>query len=169
MGSNVPCPLEPVYTGLNGWNQLEPVYTGSNVPRSVRARISPLLRHPVTPLRITQRGLHSVIGLFSLITQTGNYVWSIWYWQSDIVNANSLLILTSKSISLRRANAEESVSGGQGVVRCNCKKKRPCDNDQCKCRKMKRMCTSKCHSSGPCNNKWQKRSRFALNWTEELC
>lgn len=54
-------------------------------------------------------------------------------------------------ISLRKAANSESLTGGQGFVKCNCKTK--CNDKKCKCRKMNLLCNSKCHISLSCLNK----------------
>lgn len=53
--------------------------------------------------------------------------------------------------SVRTVAAEESTSGGQGHVHCNCTTR--CMNNRCKCRKEGRICNSRCHNSLCCSNK----------------
>ncbi len=46
-------------------------------------------------------------------------------------------------IAERQAARNESMTGGQGVFKCNCKGK--CDTERCACKKAKQICTSACH------------------------
>ncbi len=63
-----------------------------------------------------------------------------------------------KEISTREAATKESVGGGQGFSRCDCKSN--CLNMRCKCRKENRLCNSKCHKSSACCNKVRKHELF---------
>ncbi len=56
-----------------------------------------------------------------------------------------------KSISLRRANANQSLFNGQGYNKCNCKGH--CQTNRCACRKKEMLCSSRCHGNLICNNK----------------
>ena len=53
--------------------------------------------------------------------------------------------------SLRQLANEQSLLGGQGYKRCNCKTS--CKTNKCKCKAAKNLCNSKCHSSLSCFNK----------------
>ncbi|XP_047505092.1 KRAB-A domain-containing protein 2-like [Pieris napi] len=53
--------------------------------------------------------------------------------------------------SLRELANEQSLSGGQGYKRCNCKTK--CATKKCSCKAAGKLCNSKCHSSLSCSNK----------------
>ena len=53
--------------------------------------------------------------------------------------------------SVRSVAAENSISGGQGHIHCNCKGR--CQDKKCKCRKEGRLCNSRCHNSATCTNK----------------
>ena len=54
-------------------------------------------------------------------------------------------------LSVRSANAAQSIGGGQGHERCTCKG--GCKNNRCKCRKNGLLCNSYCHNSLSCTNK----------------
>ena len=57
-------------------------------------------------------------------------------------------------ISIREAAAFQSLTGGQGLKKCNCKSVgNRCQGNRCKCFKAKRQCTSRCHSNLTCKNK----------------
>ncbi len=56
-------------------------------------------------------------------------------------------------ISVREAVRLESLTGGQGFKRCNCSASSKCTTDRCKCHKDGLKCNSRCHGSGPCQNK----------------
>jgi len=60
-------------------------------------------------------------------------------------------VLSDKTMSLRQVSTAASKSGGQGYVRCNCKKK--CNTKKCNCKNGGILCNSKCHDSLPCCNK----------------
>ena len=80
-----------------------------------------------------------------------------WFSKADfnIIKQNFLDIRDvnqGKTISLRQAAIMNSVVGGQGMKKCNCKTK--CDTKRCTCKKNGYHCNSKCKclSSG-CINK----------------
>lgn len=54
-------------------------------------------------------------------------------------------------ISVRSANKQTSLVGGQGFKRCYCKSF--CTTNKCCCKKNNLKCNSKCHSSMTCKNK----------------
>jgi hypothetical protein len=56
----------------------------------------------------------------------------------------------NKKTTLRSTAIAASPSGGQGFFHCNCQT--GCENDRCKCRKVGRICNSKCHGSRSCKN-----------------
>ena len=59
-----------------------------------------------------------------------------------------------KHVSLQSAVIEESASGGQGFVQCNCEGAvKMCQTNKCKCFKAKLLCNSRCHGSLSCHNK----------------
>ena len=62
---------------------------------------------------------------------------------------------TEKTVSLREAVAFESLGGGQGFIKCNCRggKGKTCASNRCKCYKNKLKCNSRCHGSVTCPNK----------------
>ena len=55
------------------------------------------------------------------------------------------------TISVRGAASNQSLSGGQGFLKCSCKSK--CSSNRCKCKKNGKLCNSRCHNSGSCDNK----------------
>ena len=59
----------------------------------------------------------------------------------------------TRTITLRAAVGEESASGGQGYVKCNCFGCKKCETNRCKCHKTKLKCSSRCHSGLSCKNK----------------
>ncbi|XP_072400942.1 uncharacterized protein [Diabrotica undecimpunctata] len=54
-------------------------------------------------------------------------------------------------LALRTIVKKQSRFGGQGFIKCNCKKK--CVDGKCHCRKNGLICNSKCHYSLDCLNK----------------
>jgi hypothetical protein len=74
---------------------------------------------------------------------------------NGMFGANEDLILQEElncetSISVREAASQQSLSGGQGFLKCSCKSK--CSRNRCKCKKNGVQCNSRCHSSGSCDN-----------------
>ena len=59
----------------------------------------------------------------------------------------------TKTTTLRQAVTQESTSGGQGYVKCNCAGSKRCESNRCKCFKNKVKCSSRCHSSLACKHK----------------
>ena len=59
----------------------------------------------------------------------------------------------TRTVTLRAAVSEESASGGQGFIRCNCAGSNKCQSNRCKCFKSKMKCSSRCHNSLSCKNK----------------
>ena len=55
------------------------------------------------------------------------------------------------SIIVRETASQQSLSGGQGFLKCSCKQK--CSSNRCKCKTNGVLCNSRCHSSGSCDNK----------------
>ena len=55
------------------------------------------------------------------------------------------------SIIVRETASQQSLSGGQGFLKCSCKPK--CSSNRCKCKTNGVLCNSRCHSSGSCDNK----------------
>lgn len=66
-------------------------------------------------------------------------------------NFLNILEVPKEIVSLRKAANLESLTGGQGFVKCNCGSK--CTDRKCKCRKMNVLCNSKCHIGLTCLNK----------------
>uniref|UniRef100_A0A914QFU8 Uncharacterized protein n=1 Tax=Panagrolaimus davidi TaxID=227884 RepID=A0A914QFU8_9BILA len=52
--------------------------------------------------------------------------------------------------SVRTVAADNSISGGQGHVHCNCKGR--CQDKKCKCRRENRLCNTRCHDKLTCTN-----------------
>ena len=53
--------------------------------------------------------------------------------------------------SLREIVRLQSINGGQGVMKCDCKG--GCKTNRCKCKQAKVLCNSRCHHSGRYDNK----------------
>jgi hypothetical protein len=56
-----------------------------------------------------------------------------------------------RSKSLREIVRLQSITGGQGMLKCDCKG--GCKTNRCKCKQAKVLCNSRCHHSGTCDNK----------------
>jgi hypothetical protein len=55
------------------------------------------------------------------------------------------------SKSLREIARLQSITGGQGMLKCDCKG--GCKTKRCKCKQANVLCNSRCHSSLTCDNK----------------
>jgi hypothetical protein len=55
------------------------------------------------------------------------------------------------TISVREAASNQFFSGGQGFLKCSCQSN--CSSNRCKCKKNGKLCNSRCHNSGSCDNK----------------
>jgi hypothetical protein len=55
------------------------------------------------------------------------------------------------NISVRETASNQSLSGGQGFLKCSGKSK--CSSNRCKCKKNGKLCNSRCHNPGSCDNK----------------
>ncbi|CAF3516224.1 unnamed protein product [Rotaria socialis] len=53
--------------------------------------------------------------------------------------------------SLREVVKLQSITGGQGMLKCSCKG--GCTTSRCKCKQAKILCNSRCHNSTTCRNK----------------
>ncbi|CAF5057243.1 unnamed protein product, partial [Rotaria sp. Silwood1] len=53
--------------------------------------------------------------------------------------------------SLREIARLQSVTGGQGLLKCDCKG--GCKTNRCKCKQANMLCNSRCHHSATCGNK----------------
>ena len=53
--------------------------------------------------------------------------------------------------SLREIVKMQSITGGQGLLKCSCKG--GCTSSRCKCKQAKILCNSRCHNSSTCCNK----------------
>lgn len=63
-------------------------------------------------------------------------------------------VLQSTSITLREALAKQSINGGQGFKKCNCRASQyQCKKERCICYKSGTLCNSRFHQSLPCCNK----------------
>ena len=56
-------------------------------------------------------------------------------------------------LSIRSAAKADSITGGQGMLRCNCGASSRCQTARCKCFQHERKCNSRCHQSLACANK----------------
>ena len=56
-----------------------------------------------------------------------------------------------KVLSVRSANAAQSIGTGQGLERCTCLQ--GCKNNRCNCKRKGVLCSSHCHKSTACKNK----------------
>ena len=56
-----------------------------------------------------------------------------------------------RSIGVRVAAAANSLTGGQGMLRCSCKG--ACNSERCSCFKVGRLCNSRCHKGHSCSNR----------------
>lgn len=79
-----------------------------------------------------------------------------WYSRNQLGPTSEAFIFASdvpnsQLQSLRSAVASSSITGGQGVTKCNCKGQ--CDNNRCSCKKAGLQCNSRCHKSSLCSNK----------------
>ena len=53
--------------------------------------------------------------------------------------------------SLREIVKLQSITGGQGMLKCDCKL--GCKTNRCKCKQANVLCNSRCHNSQTCDNK----------------
>ncbi|CAF4451377.1 unnamed protein product, partial [Rotaria socialis] len=53
--------------------------------------------------------------------------------------------------SLREVVKLQSITGGQGMLKCSCKG--GCTTNRCKRKQAKILCNSRCHNSTTCRNK----------------
>jgi hypothetical protein len=53
--------------------------------------------------------------------------------------------------SLREIVKLQSITGGQGLLKCDCKQ--GCRTNKCKCKQANVLCNSRCHNSATCSNK----------------
>lgn len=53
--------------------------------------------------------------------------------------------------TLREIARLQSLTGGKGMLKCDCKG--GCKTNRCKCTQAKVLCNSRCHHSGTCDNK----------------
>ncbi|CAF4842490.1 unnamed protein product [Rotaria sp. Silwood2] len=58
---------------------------------------------------------------------------------------------TNITKSLRAIVKLQSITGGQGFMKCDCKQ--GCRTNKCKCKQANILCNSRCHSSATCCNK----------------
>lgn len=92
-------------------------------------------------------------GMYTLGTKEGSLKQS--YSRNQIIPTMCVLVspheVPAQQVSLREVARSESLGSGQGYERCNCKS--GCKGKKCKCRRLGRLCGSKCHSSLSCHNK----------------
>ena len=113
------------------------------------------------------RGPLDLPNIFGIIMHIENGVYQIgtqdclingWFPRTSIQKSNCKYIDASEvpkeKLSLREAAAKQSLSGGQGYKKCQCKSlKNQCQTNKCKCFKAGILCNSRCHSSSSCCNK----------------
>ncbi len=79
------------------------------------------------------------------------------YSYNQILNAPGLPTLVIEDIpnegpkSLREIARLQSITGGQSLLKCDCKGS--FKTNRCKCKQAKVLCNSRCHSSLTCDNK----------------
>ena len=82
-----------------------------------------------------------------------------WFGAADLQLAGAANIaeedvVYNHEITIRQAVSSESLAGGQGYTRCNCKPSRKqCKTNICKCKKSIMGCTTHCHPDSTCANK----------------
>lgn len=81
-----------------------------------------------------------------------------WFPRTDLIKCPSTFIAVDNvpavQMTLRESAAKQSLIGGQGYKKCNCKaSKIQCDTNRCNCKKAGILCNSRCHGSGNCKNK----------------
>ncbi|XP_051167782.1 uncharacterized protein LOC127285690 [Leptopilina boulardi] len=114
------------------------------------------------------RGPLDFLNIYGVIMNYENGVYQIgtkdgllkgWFPRAEIKKSGSNVITfsdvsTDTLISLREAAAQQSISGGQGFKKCNCKASQSqCKTKRCICFKSGTLCDSRCHQSQPCSNK----------------
>ncbi|CAF3562301.1 unnamed protein product [Rotaria sp. Silwood2] len=60
-------------------------------------------------------------------------------------------IIDNTQRSVREIMKLESITGGQGTLKCNCKQ--GCKTNKCKCKQANVLCNSRCHHALSCCNK----------------
>lgn len=82
-----------------------------------------------------------------------------WFPRTDLTRVDATVdsikdVPMDKSITLREAAQYQSLLGGQGYSKCNCKAlAKQCQTNRCSCYKNTMKCNSRCHSSSNCLNK----------------
>ena len=80
-----------------------------------------------------------------------------YYAYNQISRAPGVATLLAENIpyeapkSLREIARLQSVTGGEGMLRCDCKG--GCKTKRCKCKQANVLCNSRCHHSSTCDNK----------------
>ena len=131
-------------------NRLDPVEVGDNVrievPKVDRGRCDP----------------PHLIGVVTDVTEHGNYRIGTsagnlkgTFARNQIDRCKQVFVskenVPERVLSVRSAASNNSVSTGQGFVKCNCKT--GCFNDRCNCKRKQLLCNSRCHHSLTCKNK----------------
>ncbi|XP_043462868.1 KRAB-A domain-containing protein 2-like [Leptopilina heterotoma] len=114
------------------------------------------------------RGPLDFSNILGVITDLKNNVYQIstkhgiikgWFPRTDIQRVETTVLLvndvpTGEYLSLREAASLQSLSGGQGYKKCNCKvSEQQCRTRRCACFKSNILCNSRCHMSSSCCNK----------------
>lgn len=114
------------------------------------------------------RGPLDFQSIFGIVVDARNGVYQIgtkdglikgWFPRSDLQKSETVVVLpgdvpTETLLTLREAATKQSLCGGQGYKKCNCKQTQTqCSTNKCSCFKSKVMCNSRCHRSSTCSNK----------------
>ncbi len=88
---------------------------------------------------------------------TANGVLVAYFAFNQLSKAPGARTLTSQDVpngapkSLREISRIQSITGGQGMLKCDCEG--GCKTNRCKCKQAKVLCNSRCHHSATCDNK----------------
>ncbi|KAF2891804.1 hypothetical protein ILUMI_14369 [Ignelater luminosus] len=126
-----------------------------NVGDTVRIRVFGVDRGRGDPRSILGTVLETQDGFYTIGTNKG--ILKQLYCRSELVVCSEKLVtlnsVPKEEISLRQVSSAQSLTGGQGYIRCNCSRK--CKSNRCKCKAKSLLCNSKCHRSTDCYNKFK--------------
>jgi hypothetical protein len=119
----------------------------------------------VVPVPDVDRGRSDFRNIPAVVTEKQNGMYTLgtkhgclkqMYSRNQVIPTKCVLVspdeVTAQQVSLREVARSESLGSGQGYgERCNCKA--GCKGKMCKCRRLGRLCGSKCHHSLSCSNK----------------
>jgi hypothetical protein len=71
--------------------------------------------------------------------------------KTELVSDFKLEDIPDKTVTVRKAISLLSLTGGQGVKKCNCRTS-DCNSGRCSCKVANRQCNSKCHGGNANNN-----------------